>query len=77
LLGLNYIHTLDIIHRDIKSDNILISGNGAIKLTDFGFSARVDDSLNFAAVGSSYWMAPELIKRENYDKSVDIWRYIL
>jgi hypothetical protein len=74
LLGLEYIHKLQIIHRDIKSDNILISSQGAIKITDFGFSIYADGLIN-AAVGSPYWMAPELIKGNYYDYRVDIWRY--
>jgi len=72
LLGLNYIHNLDIIHRDIKSDNILISAKGVIKITDFGFSAHTDGVGNIA-VGSPYWMAPELIKGTLYNNRVDIW----
>uniref|UniRef100_A0A6B2LAF7 Protein kinase domain-containing protein n=1 Tax=Arcella intermedia TaxID=1963864 RepID=A0A6B2LAF7_9EUKA len=72
LFGLNYIHNLDIIHRDIKSDNILISDTGCIKITDFGFSAKTD-TLTHSAVGSPYWMAPELIKSNPYNNKVDIW----
>jgi len=73
LLGLQYLHNCQIIHRDVKSDNILISTHGAIKITDFGFSVRSKDGFINDSVGSPYWMAPELILRANYDYRVDIW----
>jgi len=75
LIGLKYIHELQIIHRDIKSDNILVSRKGEIKITDFGFSARLDPGhqKRNTIVGTPYWMAPELIKGELYDSKVDIW----
>jgi len=81
LMGLSYIHSLDIIHRDIKSDNLLI-GNPTqnnqvhIKLIDFGYSARLDSTSSkkrHTVVGTPYWMAPELITGAGYDNKVDIW----
>jgi len=75
LRGLEYIHWLEIIHRDIKSDNLLINELGQIKITDFGFSARRSDSKSKrkTVVGTPYWMAPELINGSEYDAKVDIW----
>ena len=73
--ALHYIHSLNRIHRDVKSDNVLYDKLGHIKLADFGFctalttaNARVK-----SIVGTSYWMAPEIISRQTYDKPVDIW----
>lgn len=76
LLGLEYIHQQNFIHRDVKGGNILINSDGTIVLSDFGVSAYLDvhecDSHN-TFVGSPWWMAPEVIKRENYDNKIDIW----
>lgn len=75
LSGLQYIHKLHRIHRDIKSDNILIGDDGAVKLADFGYAAQLtqDKQKRNTIVGTPYWMAPELIRGQNYDIKVDIW----
>lgn len=75
LKGLQYIHSLRRIHRDIKSDNILIGSEGEVKLADFGYAAQLtqDKQKRNTIVGTPYWMAPELIRGQNYDIKVDIW----
>jgi len=75
LRALSYIHSNHRIHRDIKSDNILINSRGEVKLADFGYAAQLtqDKQKRNTVVGTPYWMAPELIRGNEYGIKVDIW----
>ncbi|KAK7104488.1 serine/threonine-protein kinase PAK 4-like isoform X2 [Littorina saxatilis] len=75
LKALAFLHANGVIHRDIKSDSILLSHDGKVKLSDFGFCAQVTQDLQKrkSLVGTPYWMAPEVISRLPYGPEVDVW----
>lgn len=76
LLGLQYLHRHDIVHRDIKGANILVDPSGVCKLADFGASTFIAELVaeeNPSINGTVSWMAPEVIRQEGHDNKVDIW----
>ncbi|XP_055511560.1 serine/threonine-protein kinase TAO3 isoform X2 [Leucoraja erinacea] len=74
LQGLTYLHSHNLIHRDIKAGNILLTEPGQVKLADFGSASIASPANSF--VGTPYWMAPEVIlamDEGQYDGKVDVW----
>lgn len=78
LQGLKYLHEHKIVHRDLKSGNILISSDGVLKVGDFGSSKQFGDfdkGLTRSIKGSPYWMAPEVIRKDGHGVKADIWSF--
>eukprot|EP00727_Mastigamoeba_balamuthi_P007229 m51a1_g3126 putative p21-activated protein kinase (1692) ;mRNA; r:238069-245770 len=72
LQALVYLHSLHFIHRDVRSDNIMIDSDGSVKLAGFEYAAQVVDKRN-SIVGTPYWMPPEVIRGQDYDCRADVW----
>ncbi|WOL08983.1 mitogen-activated protein kinase kinase kinase YODA-like isoform X2 [Canna indica] len=79
LKGLAYLHSKNIMHRDIKGANLLVDAHGVVKLADFGMAKHLSGAAGALSLkGSPYWMAPEVMqatmnKDIGYDLAVDIW----
>lgn len=73
--GLAYLHSIGIIHRDLKAGNLLLSSDGTVKVADFGISTQLSATITGNAktmIGTTYWMAPEIMD-ESYTYKIDIW----
>ncbi|KAG0050383.1 hypothetical protein BGZ83_004848, partial [Gryganskiella cystojenkinii] len=81
LLGLEYIHSKKIVHRDIKAANVLVDEQGICKISDFGISKKnaqsqggYDENVG-SLQGSVFWMAPEMVTSKAYGAKIDIWSF--
>ncbi|KAK6866584.1 Serine/threonine-protein kinase psk1, partial [Candida tropicalis] len=75
-LAIRYLHVnLKVIYRDLKPENCMLNSKGNLVLTDFGLSkvSSDDDKKNHSMTGTAQYMAPEVLKGEPYDYSVDWW----
>ena len=74
LKGLDYIHSKNLIHRDIKGANILINEEGIVKIADFGVGVKLINEINRKSKkGSPYWMSPQVALNSYYNEKTDIW----
>ena len=73
LQGLIIMHSKNLIHRDIKGANILISEDGFAKIGDFGVGVKLKENLRKSKKGSPYWMSPQVVLNQEYGIGTDIW----
>ena len=75
LHGLAYLHSRGIIHRDIKSDSLLMRVEGRVKISDLGFCGHL--TLEYprrrSLLGTPYWFSPTVASRQPYGTEADIW----
>lgn len=73
-MAFEYMHNLDIMFRDLKPENLLVSWQGHMKLTDFGFAKRCIDR-TYTMCGTPEYMAPEILQGRGYNHDVDWWAF--
>ena len=71
-LALEYLHYNEIIYRDLKPENLLISSDGHIKLTDFGFAKKIKGK-TYTLCGTPDYIAPEILLAIGYNHCADLW----
>ncbi|CAD8115032.1 unnamed protein product [Paramecium sonneborni] len=71
--AVQYLHSMNIVHKDIKMKNVFLTKDGIIKLGDFSISKKLDASLNLTQLGTPYYLSPEICESKPYNTKSDIW----
>jgi serine/threonine protein kinase len=76
-MGVNHLHSLNpaIIHRDLKSSNLLVDENWNVKVADFGFARIKEENATMTRCGTPCWTAPEVLRGEKYSEAADVFSF--
>jgi hypothetical protein len=77
LRALDHLHDMHICHRDLKSENIMLTKEGEVKLIDFGLAETTENGWVIDILGSPFWIAPEMIQLKPHGPPVDIWAFAI
>ncbi|KAL1923623.1 uncharacterized protein VTP21DRAFT_8603 [Calcarisporiella thermophila] len=73
LLAIEYLHSMDVLYRDLKPENLLLDRNGHLRITDFGFAKHSPDNVTYTLCGTPEYLAPEIITTKGYGKAADFY----
>ncbi|KAI9074506.1 hypothetical protein K1719_020068 [Acacia pycnantha] len=74
--GMQYLHSQGILHRDLKSENLLLGGDMRVKVADFGISCQESERFTTNEfIGTYRWMAPEMLRKKNHTKKADVYSF--
>jgi p21-activated kinase 1 len=77
LRSLEHLHEMHICHRDLKSENIMLTKDGQVKLIDFGLAETTENGWVIDILGSPFWISPEMIQLKPHGPPVDIWAFAI
>lgn len=73
ILAFEYMHSLGIVYRDLKPENMLLDEQGFLRITDFGFAKDIGNGSTYTLCGTPDYLAPEIIQGQTHGKGVDWW----
>nr|WIL04574.1 serine-threonine/tyrosine kinase fused to nucleotidase [Cedratvirus duvanny] len=76
-MGIKYLHDSDIVHRDVKSSNLLVDEYWNVKVADFGFATMIKEQATMTKCGTPAWSAPEILLNKKYNEKADVYSFAI